>query len=279
MNCDQIQADQIAERYITHQLAEAERDAYEEHYFACDRCNDELTAMLAIQRGLREGSVTIPASSSLVKVRPIERAAPATPGFRTRLWWAAAAVIVVAAGGAFVWNNRPGLGSQTSTSTQAEIANPSQSTETALLALASYTAPGYRPATFRGDKSEATKQFEAAMKNYVAGDFAAAIPALRSAVALDNGSVQARFYLAASELLTGESDSAITDARALLALGDSPFSESGHFLLGKAMLAKKDVGGAQREFEAVVQLRGDMEAEAQTILTELKPLSSGAPGR
>ena len=49
LSCDQIAAHAFAERYLLGELSEPERDAYERHYFDCERCFHELTTVGAVR--------------------------------------------------------------------------------------------------------------------------------------------------------------------------------------------------------------------------------------
>lgn len=53
-----------AERYATHQLSPAERDAFEEHFFDCRLCADDVRFELTFDANLRAGSRKQPAVPS-----------------------------------------------------------------------------------------------------------------------------------------------------------------------------------------------------------------------
>ena len=52
MSCDEIAAHAVAERYLLAGLSEPDRDAYERHYFSCERCFHELTTVGAVRTEL-----------------------------------------------------------------------------------------------------------------------------------------------------------------------------------------------------------------------------------
>src|SRR5579884_3694470 len=97
--------------------------------------------------------------------------------------------------------------------------------------LARIEPPAYAPAVMRGSASTAERRFRAAMRHYQAGDFAATIPELQSIIASQPSYMDARFYLGACYLLTGQTGQAIGQLQSVAAAGDaSPFDEEARFL-------------------------------------------------
>lgn len=56
MTHQQIQDNEVIERYVRHQLTGAERQAFQEHYFACDECFDQVEISARFIAGVREAS-------------------------------------------------------------------------------------------------------------------------------------------------------------------------------------------------------------------------------
>ena len=54
MNCAELKKRNIIERYVTDELSEKEKELFEEHYFSCPKCLEELVTMQQIARGVRE---------------------------------------------------------------------------------------------------------------------------------------------------------------------------------------------------------------------------------
>jgi len=52
----QIEDQEIVERYVRNQLAEEERKAFEEHFFACDDCFEKLQATDRFVAGMRDAA-------------------------------------------------------------------------------------------------------------------------------------------------------------------------------------------------------------------------------
>ncbi|HEY0143077.1 MAG TPA: hypothetical protein VGF48_19430 [Thermoanaerobaculia bacterium] len=62
-----------AERYILAEMSEAERDAFEEHYFGCLICAEDVKALDAIREGLREQSFAVSSNDQPAPVLPFRR--------------------------------------------------------------------------------------------------------------------------------------------------------------------------------------------------------------
>src|SRR5271169_3316305 len=52
----QIEDEEIIERYVRNQLAEAERKAFEEHFFGCDDCFEKLQVAERFVAGVRDAA-------------------------------------------------------------------------------------------------------------------------------------------------------------------------------------------------------------------------------
>jgi hypothetical protein len=89
------------ERYLLAEMSEQERDAFEDHYFSCAECADELRTAAAMLEGARSGMAkTTPAT-----VTPIRAARrPSSAWYRsTALPWAVAATLAIVAGYDSLW--------------------------------------------------------------------------------------------------------------------------------------------------------------------------------
>jgi hypothetical protein len=58
IDCARVTRDDIVEQYVAGRLTEASRDAFEQHYFECARCFDELRQYQLIQEELQQISAT-----------------------------------------------------------------------------------------------------------------------------------------------------------------------------------------------------------------------------
>ena len=59
LDCHAVAREQIAERYVTGELSDPDREAFEEHYFHCERCFDELKTVQLIADELRRSEVEL----------------------------------------------------------------------------------------------------------------------------------------------------------------------------------------------------------------------------
>ena len=297
-NCDNVTADSLAERYLLERLTAAERDAYERHYFECDRCFGELQCLQTIQAALRLASQ--------------EGASAATTRSSQWLRWAgpvvgAAAASLVGVLLVFRPYAPPERGTDSgrpeTVATSEDVSKPPMAgsgdsspaprasggaalpaaprTEPVLHAelltrLARAEPPRYSPRVLRGTATdEATSAFRLGMKPYAAGDFIAAVPHLRTAARLDPSRPDFVFFLAASELLSGDASAAVGDFERAIDMGETPYREEAHFYLAKALLARGDVARARRELMAVVGLQGELRDDADAILRQLESVDIG----
>jgi tetratricopeptide (TPR) repeat protein len=271
MDCEQIKREEMVERYLLGRLSESEQDAFELHYFECAHCFDEVKA----HRSLREELARQRATIRTEAVR-------ASAGWR---WaWAvgaAAAVVVVSLG---LWQRRPQVRPQPSTPVAvAPVSKAPEQTGTdhktgeagstqvaSLEELARFDPPRYSPAILRGPTDEATRRFREGMNFYSKGDYAGTIKKLRSTVELNPQAADARFFLGACFLLTGQSTEGIRELKETIALGESPYLEEAHFYLSKAYLQEGNVAEARKELQTTVRLHGDLENQARELLQKLE---------
>jgi Putative zinc-finger len=79
MNHHEIEQQDIIERYVRHQLPDAERRAFQEHYFACDQCFAQVESTAKFIAGVQRSSRVGVLAQTAQSVREIASAAP---------WWA-----------------------------------------------------------------------------------------------------------------------------------------------------------------------------------------------
>ena len=68
MDCDKAAREEIFERYLAGTLSDEDRDAFEEHYFGCARCFEELQTLQAIRDELPRRSL-IPSATRHAALR------------------------------------------------------------------------------------------------------------------------------------------------------------------------------------------------------------------
>jgi TolA-binding protein len=120
-----------------------------------------------------------------------------------------------------------------------------------------YTAGGERSATFRS-----------AMEEYQKHDYAGALQTL---VQTSPQSVEARFYLAICLALTNDLPDAAKEFHNVIAAGDTPYLEAGHFYLAKDLLGTGNVVGAEQQLRKVIELHGKFEKEAEVLRAQIVP--------
>lgn len=284
--CTSTGRDELFARYVQDTLGPEERDAFEEHFFTCEACLDKVRTLQALQAQLRAREVEAPAARTV----PARR-------WRGVLVPLAAGLVVVAA----IWL-RPDTGTPAPPeSIVAEAPRqqlPAPATEVSpvepavqppvslgpdvpatppapvpvvpLSVLARVEPPDYIPLSLRGQRDEAAVRFEAAMRRYVDGDYAGAIPDLATAARLRPDGAHIAFFLAICQLLTDDVDAAIAGLQQTIALGDSPYLEESHYYLAKARLRQGDVAAARDELERTIEQHGRLESEARRLLEQLK---------
>jgi len=250
MDCDRIEREDLTELYLAGRLAGAEQKAFESHCLRCPKCMEKLQISRLLQEELDRleptGLPVVPRETRL----------------RIPRWaWAPAAALVLAAFGLGIWwqwgmpGGRSGRTGKNSPS---------------LAMLSEFEPPLYIPLSLRGAVDEATERLRAGMMRYQAGDYAGAVPVLRSAAELRPGSATARFFLGICFLLSGRTDEGIKELRETIELNDPDYLEEARFYLAKGLLRQGHVRAARRELKSVVESGGRLEGEAASLLTQLE---------
>ena len=171
MDCDRVAREEILESYLLGRLSEEDRDAFEEHYFECARCFDELQTLQAIQGELRRAGDEFEAKHDA----SIFRWAPA----------AGLAAAVVLAVGVVLWMRPllrrrvypkrrrapPPSQAQLPETPRPQAPEPTVAPEPSLEQLARVEPPPYEPLTLRGAPDEATARFQRGMEQYRKADY------------------------------------------------------------------------------------------------------------
>jgi hypothetical protein len=135
--------------------------------------------------------------------------------------------------------------------------------------LARFEPPVYEAST--ADSAKGSREFRAAMEHYRKHDYATAIVGLRAAAAAQPPSVEARFYLAICLLLTNDRPAGVQELQAVIAAGDTPYLEPARFYLAKALLADRNIRGADIQLRVVVEMHGSFEKQAQVLQAQILP--------
>lgn len=262
MECAELNREELVERYLTGLLDPKERESFEEHYFACDRCFAALQAQRVLQAEL---------SASAQDIRALPAASPA--GMRLQIALAAAA-LVISVVLAIRWSLNPNSSPPAPPVQTAKSGSPAGPS---LSELARFEPPAYAPTVLRGTQDEAGREFRTAMKRYRQGDYTRAVVALRAVAKLNPKDPGVLFFLGVSHLLAGQTDDGIAVLQQCVALGDTPYLEEAHYYLAEGFLGKSDLAAARRELEEVVRFKGDKEDAAQRLLQQLAALGKNPP--
>jgi tetratricopeptide (TPR) repeat protein len=276
MDCVRVAREEILEHYLLDRLDAEDRDAFEEHYFECARCFDDLRTLQALKQELSRAGGGLETATT----RSAWRWAPAAG--------LAAAVLLTV--GVLLWMRPPVPPGSLETSDAQPTSSaqslqkppprepaPKARSEASLLELARVEPPRYEPRTLRGAPDEATARFQRGMEQYRKGDYAAAVADLRAAAELDPDAAHVRFFLGISYLMLGQDHAAIDSLRAVIAHGDSAYLEDAYLYLAKAFLRRKDFRAADTQLKKLIQLRGPRSGEGRRLLTEMEKLKDRSP--
>ncbi len=242
MTCQEIREQELIEAYVAGSLSGETLEAVEAHYFGCDDCARFLHECRLTQTALRERAAEIRAES-LHTGRAWPRWLPAL---------ALAASVLVAA--LLFWP---------------QIRQAVKPGGVDYAQLAKVDPPGYEPMQLRGSEDRSSAPFQDAMRYYVRGEYGLAVGALRKVAAADPEVAEPRFYLAASELLSGHSREAIDSLTEVVRLGDRRFVERSRFLLAKAWLQQGRPDAAQRELLVIADGQGELATAARQLLAHM----------
>jgi tetratricopeptide (TPR) repeat protein len=254
MTCEEVERDELVERYVLGRLEKHEQKAFEDHYFNCSTCLERLQVVEDIRGELSVGAVRTQAG----------RWRRVAVGIA-----AAAAVVLAIRVGPEIWT---GSGSVLAP-VKPPLALPPAGNRPADLvprSLGAIVLPAYKPLQLRAAPSSGERVFREGMVPYAAGNCRAAVPRLRRAVQLDASLFQARFYLAACELQAGSLEDADRQLQQVAAAGETAFLEDAHFFMAKVRILKGDVAGARSELARVVAMNGDRREEATRLLAQLR---------
>jgi tetratricopeptide (TPR) repeat protein len=246
MDCDNIEAAEIAEKYVTGSLGEAERTDFEIHFLGCQRCFEQVRLWQDLQAALPR---------------------------RPRRNWRWLAVLPVAAsllvvGGLAWFRMNPAAKREASRATAS--ARPALD----LTALAAVLPPRYTQPQWR---AAGPTVFDVAIERYSRGDYAGATPDLVVAAKSDPANAAAAFFLGICYLIESRDDEAVAQLKSTIALGDSPELEEAHFYLAKALLRKQDLRGALAELRLAEAMHGPRLAEERSLIEKITLGAHPAP--
>jgi tetratricopeptide (TPR) repeat protein len=246
MDCDKIEAAEIAEKYATGALGETGRADFEIHFLGCRRCFEQVRLWQDMQAALPR---------------------------RARRDWRWFAVLPVAASllvvAGLAWFRMNAVEKR-----EAARATASASPALDLTALAAVVPPRYTQPQWR---AAGPTVFDVAIERYSRGDYSGATPDLVVAAKSDPANAAAAFFLGICYLVGSRDDEAIAQLKATIALGDSPELEEAHFYLAKALLRKRDLGGAVAELRLAEAMHGPRQAEERSLIAKIAPGAHSSP--
>ncbi|MFW6039575.1 MAG: tetratricopeptide repeat protein, partial [Gemmatimonadota bacterium] len=203
----------VVERYLADRMSGAEAEAFEAHYLTCARCQEALRLGAAVRDAFTSEPAAGPSRAAT------RRSGRRDVGQRMIRFGVGVAAALAAATAAVLW-----LGADSSDAIT-RLGRVDQ-------------APVYLGVPVRSAETVADSLFDAAMSAYGLGRYAEAERRLRSALQAGVDPVPARFFLGASELMTGRIEAAVRSFRAVLAAGDTPYRGEARFYLAKALLQR-----------------------------------------
>jgi len=302
--CTWSARDDVFEGYVRGALSPEDRDAFEEHYFACGTCLAKLRAYEGLRaelgalpaevpalqpvRGRPWRWALVPLAASLVLVAAVavwlRNSAPVTPEPTAAVAPASQPLITAATPqtppaappAAVPPQTAPVAAQPEQTAPAIKPPKPSESSPVvALSMLARVTPPPYAPATLRGPRDEAATKFDAAMRLYIKRDYRGALPGLEAAAALRPDIAPYGFFLGVCQLLTDQPAQAVPALNQAIAVGESPYLEEAHFYLAKARLRQGDITAAREELKRTIERQGRLAETARRLLAQVDALPAG----
>lgn len=252
MKCAEFERENSAGCYLAGELSEPEREAFELHYFECDSCFQELQDMRMAREAVRSAG------------------APATPVARRLRWWLAPGIGIAAALILGVFLYLKAKPEQAATDQAPSMSAPA-AMKAAAVELARLEPPPYIATTLRGVQSNAGSEFRDAMRSYADHNYPAAGKALQKVLDRHPDSLDARYFLAISKLLSNDAAGSIAGLRMVIeAGGRSPYAEESHYYLAHALLRTGNKAGAKAELKKVAGMHGDYEQKARDVLKSIQ---------
>jgi tetratricopeptide (TPR) repeat protein len=238
-------------------LAETDAERFEEHYFECPVCLEQLESLQAVRVQLARNPVpVVPLAASRVLAWPSWGRAAAV----------AAAVLVAGLVGLRIFvhpaTSPAGTGKVPAQSLPAaKPLQPAAAPAPALAQLADMAAPAYVAMALRGESRDA--HFESGMQAYQAGNWSRALEDLKQVPTQSLDGLAARFYLGACQMQLGQFDRAAASLRSVAGSEDAPEQESALYYLAQIALREQRMSLARQYLTRTIALHGDLELRAR----------------
>lgn len=252
MNCQDVDTLQIIERYLEEKLSPEEAEAFEKHYFECDRCFAELKLRDSLARELRSENQTASVTTMV----------SASSG-RKRTWGlVAAAALLLLIVPVYLMLQINGDPSNQIVAERAEILETLGRVQ---------EMPPYLPSVIRGADSPG-ESFRLGMERYAAGEYRAAVPLLEEAASENPNHIPSAFYLGMCYLATDQPTKAVVQLQKTLDSDLDAYQEEAHWYLAKAHFQLGNVDQGRRHLEQVAAINGVFASDAQANLEKLGDL-------
>jgi tetratricopeptide (TPR) repeat protein len=247
LSCEQVRERHLADEYRAGRLAPDEADAYERHFFNCERCFRDLEFHDRVARDLEaRGTALLVRTRNAADARRSVR--ELAERLRPRRWILTPAIAAVAvAVGLLFMLRQPADDARRVRELWVPAPHP------------------YVPSELRGGPGFA--DFTRGMEDYVAGRYRDAAGWLRRSLEAEPASGETAFYLGVSLLLAGEAGKA---ERALdLAVRLAPASREARWYLAQAAIEAGHLAGAERELIRLAAEEGPYQREARDLLAQV----------
>ncbi len=238
LNCEEVEEKQVIRRYLAEGLTPKESEAFERHYFQCDRCFSELQLQHALAVELAGSGVSLP---EVAHPPDLERRAWLVNPW---VWGLAAAAVLALLILPQLWVEL-GKGPSSSEQARSQILQQLAQVE---------QVPPYLPSAIRGGKVDtASERFGEGMQQYLGRDYASAIGALKEVTELDSNHVPAAFYLGICYLLTDEPGHSAEQLKRVVASRTEGYQDEAHWYLAKAYFRLGEIESARTELDKIVR--------------------------
>lgn len=280
--CTGKPAEELLEAYLQGTLPEARAQKFEQHYFDCPVCLEQVERLEAVARQL--GRRPLKARKPLIAWPSLGWAGLGLPslGWPARAFAlsAIAALLVVGFFGIRHINMpaQPSVAHSTvaPATPPAQQSRPASPTLAALAVsrLADLSLPAFQANNLRGPSDDT--HYDAGMSAYATGNCAAAVKALSQVPAQDEDALAARFYTGVCRMQMGDLPAASATLRKVSAAGESAQQEAALYYLAQIALSENDAATARRYLTRTIALHGDFEHRASA---ELARLAADADGK
>jgi hypothetical protein len=259
-DCAGTLTDRYLEQYIQGTLPEPEARLFEEHYFDCPSCLEQVEALQAVTLklgGQPRKALKVPIPWPVRAKALAALAAMLIIGFLGfRVLYRPAAPAVAKGPSAPVYDTGP--------SSQPAPASLASST---ISRLADLALPAFQPPNLRGQSGD--PHFDAGMKSYTRQQCPGAVMNLLQVPAQDDDSLAAQFYTGVCQMHEEDLTGATSSLRHVENAGDSPQQEAALYYLAQIALARNDATAARHYLASTIALRGDFLTRARAELASI----------